>query len=693
MRVASGDAGCLEELDGQAPCQSQAGDPDRTAAREQQSEGQVNGDGVENVAETFVVERPADGAKAGQQSQSNGDGQRKEDTEHPVVLSILTGHEQHGHFVYRKQIQLQEPIRTARRPSGCNTAGAVAPVRRLTSRHQIRTTEPSILRGTRLMATPLPDRAGRKLVVAPVLVAETGVSLLRIIPIWIASAAVHGAVLGLMAVLFMFLNSARASTADDPDDSMTATTQIENEPKEIDITKTDLGDDERFLNANNVDRIEDVLVPGLMNPTQAAGVPDAPADAARRNVLLLPGMGNALIGPQESIPHVGPPPPTGGRGEDLLSSFPGRSPSARDRMLRDNGGNARSEASVARGLEWMALHQAQDGHWSLHDFNHYAREKPRPAGKVRICNCEVGATNRNDVAATGFGLLPFLAGGITHKPSKVYAKDYSKTVDGGLNFLMSKQSKDGSYSGDMYAHGIAAIAMCEAYGLTSDPKLKQSAQRALNYIVYAQDNAGGGWRYAPKQPGDLSVTGWQLMALKSGQMSGLSVPKNTLKLSEKFLDASETSNKGGYAYVPANGQGESITMTSVGLLCRQYSGVNPRNPGLLSGVQRLKAFPPDKLNNIYYLYYATQVMHHMQGESWNFWNLGPSGSGKGGIRDTLISQQDTGATPKHPHQAGSWGGSPGGRIMATSLSLLCLEVYYRHLPLYRRDREIIKDGK
>ncbi len=381
-------------------------------------------------------------------------------------------------------------------------------------------------------------------------------------------------------------------------------------------------------------------------------------------------------------------------GNNLGNQFGGRSGSTRVKMLQEGGGNALSEARVANGLQWLALHQAQDGHWSLHEFNHSARDKPRPAGRIYTCNCQVGSPNRNDIAATGFGLLPFLAGGITHKPTKTTNKDYSKTVDGALNWLMSKQSKQGSFSDDMYAHGIATIAMCEAYGLTSDPRLKQSAQHALNFIAYAQDSAGGGWRYAPKQAGDTSVTGWQLMALKSGQMAGLSVPKNTLKLSERFLDSCETSNKGGFGYTP--GTGESITMTAVGLLCRQYSGVSQRSPSLLAGVQRLKLNYPGKLDNIYYLYYATQVMHHMQGESWRFWNEGVDENGKkihNGIRDSLISKQDTGTTPKHPHQIGSWPGSQGGRIMATSLSLLCLEVYYRHLPLYRRDMTFTKENK
>ena len=84
-------------------------------------------------------------------------------------------------------------------------------------------------------------------------------------------------------------------------------------------------------------------------------------------------------------------------------------------------------------------------------------------------------------------------------------------------------------------------------------------------------------------------------------------------------------------------------------------------------------------------------MHHMGGDAWDFWNEGPKGKNSGGgMRDILIQRQDP---------DGSWNptndahGSSGGRIMVTSLSLLTLEVYYRHLPLYRRDMGIMKDAK
>src|SRR5262249_36099256 len=157
-----------------------------------------------------------------------------------------------------------------------------------------------------------------------------------------------------------------------------------------------------------------------------------------------------------------------------------------------------------------------------------------------------------------FGLLPFLAGGETHKPSAEEKKktyDYRKTVEGGLRFLMSKQNpRTGDFGGGMYSHGLATIAMGEAYGLTSDPTLKVSAQKAINFICDAQ-GPGGGWDYGPKSARiDTSVGGWQLMALKSGQMAGLNIPPPTFRGAEKWLDTVATADKTGYGY---SGPGES----------------------------------------------------------------------------------------------------------------------------------------
>src|SRR5262249_2236622 len=160
-------------------------------------------------------------------------------------------------------------------------------------------------------------------------------------------------------------------------------------------------------------------------------------------------------------------------------------------------------------------------------------------------------------------------------------------------------------------------------------------------------HAGGGWRYAAKQAGDTSVVGWQVMALKSGQMSGLNVPEETMKKAGKFLDSvqakfkydgkdkegnAESRDGVGYGYT---GPQQTPTMTAVGLLCRQYLGWSPRKVELVNGVNWMRdTYPPGTVGSMYYYYYATQVMHHMQGESWATWN--PK------MRDLLVAKQDKG---------------------------------------------------
>jgi hypothetical protein len=341
------------------------------------------------------------------------------------------------------------------------------------------------------------------------------------------------------------------------------------------------------------------------------------------------------------------------------------------------------DKAVADGLRWLALHQAPDGRWSLNHFNRTARTAPLPAGRAVVCNCGGQSSRDSDIAATAFGILPFLGAGYTHKagPQK---PDYSKTVNAGLRFLLTKQGREGSFGTEMYANALATIAVCEAFGMTTDAKLKAPAQRAVNFIVAAQDPAGGGWRYAPRQAGDLSVTGYYLTALKSAQMAGLNVSKKVLAQAEKFVGTCATADKG-FSYVP--GGGASPTMTAVGTLCQFYQGVNPRNPTLQAGVALLKKTPPGSRNDLYYEYYASQALFHVGGENWKSWN-----DGDGGMRELLLKKQDQGGTLGRDHQKGSWftalqpQSAQGGRVMYTALALLVLELDDANLPLFRKDR-------
>ncbi len=514
-----------------------------------------------------------------------------------------------------------------------------------------------------------------------------GLNILRVLPAWIISGVVHAVMLSLFLVVTL-----GSSRAEPPLEVTVIESAVEESPpKEEDLTNPELGINPDVPSTNyDVPRIADFSVPGPVSTSDPIGFVNAP----------------------EGPPKTMPPPPGfgGGQGAGLAAldpgrasmfgtsggmgglrfvpgGFAGRSGATREQMATEGGGNKESEAAVAAGLAFLAIHQCEDGHWALDSYHLHAKD-----AKGRRFNSQcTGFGMKNDTAGTAFGLLPFLAAGQTHKPSgEKRANDYTKVVENALRWLIKNQSKEGDLGGGMYAHGLAAIALCEAYGLTSDPLLKYPAQNALNYIVKAQHD-GGGWRYAPRQAGDTSVVGWQVMALKSGQMAGLQVPAATLRGAEKFLDSVQSSPEGsGYGYT---NPGETPTLSAVGLLCRQYLGWTPRNIGLIKGVEKLKKKPPSfAMGNMYYGYYATQVMHHMGGDSWDYWNQGPSGGkARDGMRDLLIDKQDKGDDPKRPLQKGSWDpkndahGSHGGRIMCTSLCLLTLEVYYRHLPLYRRD--------
>jgi hypothetical protein len=346
-----------------------------------------------------------------------------------------------------------------------------------------------------------------------------------------------------------------------------------------------------------------------------------------------------------------------------------------NKIAKSQGGNDESQQAVARGLVWLANHQNPGGYWSLDKYHQ----------GVQGCRCKditfEADVQKNDTAGTGLGLLPFLAAGHTHMKNNSRHKN---VVFNALKYLISKQDPKGDLGGGMYSHGIATIALCEAYGMTQDQKLRIAAQNAVRFIVNAQNTREGSWRYVPKSAdGDISVVGWQVMALRSGQMSGLEVDAKCLDGAKKYLDACGVDGGTKYGYQP--GSGAVHTMTAAALLSRQYLGWGPRNPGLVGGcdflLQQLppaSAAPNQKVGPIYYYYYASQVMHHMGDKYWETWN--PR------MRDLLIRTQE-----KEGHRVGSWDpdgvdfGKTGGRVYSTSLAILTLEVYYRHLPLYRRE--------
>ena len=345
----------------------------------------------------------------------------------------------------------------------------------------------------------------------------------------------------------------------------------------------------------------------------------------------------------------------------------GRGAKARGGLVKKHGGTPESEKAVAAALRWLAEHQLYDGGWS---FEH--TRAPRCGAQCR----NPGNLGEARIGATAMALLPFLGAGQTHKSGT-----YQKTVKNGLSFLISKMKRTPQggnmweSGGRMYSHGLASITLCEAYAMTQDKALHQPAQQALDFICYAQDPVGGGWRYDPQERGDTSVVGWQIMALKSGHMAYLRVPPITIKKAYQFLDSVQSNSGASYGYTAPNEKRQATT--AVGLLCRMYLGWKKDHQALGRGVDWLSSTGPSK-GDMYFNYYATQVMRHWEGDEWKKWN--------DVMRDQLVNSQ-----AKRGHETGSWyiargdlGADRGGRLYCTSMATMILEVYYRHLPIYRK---------
>ncbi|RIK78537.1 MAG: hypothetical protein DCC68_15175 [Planctomycetota bacterium] len=347
----------------------------------------------------------------------------------------------------------------------------------------------------------------------------------------------------------------------------------------------------------------------------------------------------------------------------------------------------KTEEAVESGLEFLTRSQSPDGSWSLHDYR----------GKPPVEQCRI----HSDTAATGLALLAYLGAGYDH-----YGDKYESVIRGGLEWLINQQAETGNLylaqdaesnrSAQLYSHAIAAIALCEAYGMTGDERLKEPAQRAIDFIVRSQHPELGGWRYSPipntdTYDSDTSVSGWMVMALRSAELAKLNVPRESFQRVEGWLDRATARGSRGakYVYWPKGPKpkdhDESPQMTSIGLLMRMYLGWDRTKPEMVRGADYLAQTLPRAVENAsgewqgaYYWYYATQVMFHMRGEHWQTWNerLHP-----------LLTQSQRSEGPL----AGSWDPDGpasdmwarfGGRIYVTTLNLLSLEVYYRHLPIY-----------
>ena len=347
-----------------------------------------------------------------------------------------------------------------------------------------------------------------------------------------------------------------------------------------------------------------------------------------------------------------------------------RSQAQRQQTLEKFGGNARSEAAVHSALEWLANHQGDAGGWSPRALE--GGVERRIGGHDRK-----GAGSQADTGISGLVLLAFLGNGHTQ-----WEGVHREVVRKGLEYLARQQAKDGNLAGSarlfarMYCHGMATLALSEAYAMTGDARLANTVQRAARYTMWAQHPSSGGWRYQAGDRGDMSQFGWQVMALRSAQFAGVEWSATTRQLNTRFLRSVLHGKAGGLAsYRPL--QQPSRTMTAEAMVCRAFLNWPRNEAAIQEGVQYiLRELPGSGKKNFYYWYYASLALHQVQGPAWQRWNQA--------LQTELLRLQ----RHEDPWE-GSWDpdtvwGAYGGRAYSTAMAALCLEVYYRYLPLYQQ---------
>lgn len=368
----------------------------------------------------------------------------------------------------------------------------------------------------------------------------------------------------------------------------------------------------------------------------------------------------------------------------IREGIPGRM--GRRRNALRLGATVESELAVENALDWLTRHQNQDGSWS---FDH--RD-----GKCNGACKDQGSFRDAKNAATGLALLAFLGAGESHLEG-----DFQDSVAKGLGFLLASQKPEGIGGASWYekvgnatnySHALATTAVCEAYAITGGQKagklpptrLREAAQHALDYLAAAQ-HGDGGWRYQPKQAGDMSVSGLAFIALKTGSTAKLKTYGSTNVAFARFLASVQDGSSGHiFHYLPEKNRPADAThaTTALGTLCRMYSGAKRGDAGISKGIETIGSKWGPEIGitngtNMYFNYYATQAVFHFGGESWEAWNQK--------MRDYLVTTQEK---DKKAHAFGSWyfnadhGSKSGGRLYITALSALTLEVYYRYPPIY-----------
>ncbi|MFC1587229.1 prenyltransferase/squalene oxidase repeat-containing protein [Planctomycetota bacterium] len=385
--------------------------------------------------------------------------------------------------------------------------------------------------------------------------------------------------------------------------------------------------------------------------------------------------------------------PSGNESKPVSAKYNSRQGDAKEKALGKYGGDESTEAAVADALAWLARHQSSDGGWNLDGYH-------------QVCG-NTACTHKGDSrmapiydsAVTALSLLSFLGAGYDDSHGR-----YKDNIKQAINYLLAHQQDDGALVlyrrhhivYPMYDHTLALYALAEAYNINMDVRLKRPIQEGLGFLMQVQQ-AGGGWDYEPVPNtgrNDLSITGWAVMALESCRLGGFEIaPETYRKIRRRFHRQTLTNGQVKYANKQPGLNKKSIGITAVAVYSRLLLGDTTKSRTLRLGLDAIADQPPKwstlindrkEEHTMYYWYYGTLAMFNAGDQKWREWNRR--------LKNTLVSnQRKSGCTRGSWNPAGSWLGDFSGRVYATAICCLSLEVYYRYLPLYQKDTRELKN--
>jgi hypothetical protein len=315
----------------------------------------------------------------------------------------------------------------------------------------------------------------------------------------------------------------------------------------------------------------------------------------------------------------------------------------------------RVDLAVSNALRFLAKEQLPSGAWNIDTYG-------------------------ESTAAASLAIMSYMAAG--HVPEE---GPYAESIERGVRYVIGNQQPNGMIvhnksHGPFYCHGISTLMLAEVVGMLKQPlaaDCRKALEKAVALTLRAQavpksERHTGGWRYQTTSvDSDLSVTGWQLLALRAAKNAGCDVPAQAIDRAVAYVKLCSSADDGGFAYQP--GGHRSPTRTGTGILALEVCGQHGSDEAK-RGAGYLIDKPLDLEENYFYYgaYYCSVGFFKLDEPKWD--------AARRQIAEQLLGMQSV---------DGSWLARHGsehsaGKVYCTTMAVLALAVDYQYLPIYQR---------